>query len=485
MFYDHKGYYTMLGVQPNATAALIRAAYRVRAMELHPDRNASESATLETQKLNEAYEVLSDQGKRAAYDRECEAAAEPNSAARSAHGHGTTNSNSPSAHEDFAGEDRKSQRRPVTCSSCGATTAQPRFRELVTVVSWVFSSRKSTQRGTFCVRCERRKSAIATGLTAVFGWWGAYGFFWTLDALFKNLTGAWRFVEQDATLLCLQALYFASVGKLDLAHAVAIEARDMTLQQRKLTAEQRRKAKLGYEVKNSMHDVREMMTELIKRTEAAGQTLGLMRRHRMADPSFMVQAGIILAIVTCIGTLAWRGEIEQQKIQVERVRAEQERLVREGIERQQALAIAQRKADELRALEQPLPMSGLMQRFVPRSFFEFPGGLPDLEVTATANVSYVIKLARWDTGSPVLTIFVRAGESTEVSVPFGTYRIRMASGTNWYGDKVRFGPDTQYSQVDTPAEFTLEGNKLMGHVLRLARIVNGNLRPVPISADQF
>ena len=41
---DPKGYYAILGVSPNADAAEIKAAYRRRAKELHPDRNRAPDA---------------------------------------------------------------------------------------------------------------------------------------------------------------------------------------------------------------------------------------------------------------------------------------------------------------------------------------------------------------------------------------------------------------------------------------------------------
>ena len=61
-----KNYYTILGVTPDASTEEIRAAYRRRAKEHHPDRRGGNSeAFLE---LREAYSVLSDPEQRAAYD---------------------------------------------------------------------------------------------------------------------------------------------------------------------------------------------------------------------------------------------------------------------------------------------------------------------------------------------------------------------------------------------------------------------------------
>lgn len=65
-----KDYYEILGVGKNATAKEIRNAYRKLARKYHPDANPDDKAAEERFKeINEAYEVLSDEKKRAAYDQ--------------------------------------------------------------------------------------------------------------------------------------------------------------------------------------------------------------------------------------------------------------------------------------------------------------------------------------------------------------------------------------------------------------------------------
>ena len=60
--------YTVLQVHESAEPEVIEAAFRRLALKYHPDRNASPDATELMQRLNKAYAVLSDPGKRAAYD---------------------------------------------------------------------------------------------------------------------------------------------------------------------------------------------------------------------------------------------------------------------------------------------------------------------------------------------------------------------------------------------------------------------------------
>jgi len=63
-------FYVVLGVQRDASEADIKKAYRRLAMECHPDRNDGDKAAEEKFKVvTEAYEVLRDPDKRAAYDR--------------------------------------------------------------------------------------------------------------------------------------------------------------------------------------------------------------------------------------------------------------------------------------------------------------------------------------------------------------------------------------------------------------------------------
>jgi molecular chaperone DnaJ len=65
-----RDYYEILGVAKTATADEIKKAYRKVAMQYHPDRNPGDKASEEKFKeAAEAYEVLSDQDKRAQYDR--------------------------------------------------------------------------------------------------------------------------------------------------------------------------------------------------------------------------------------------------------------------------------------------------------------------------------------------------------------------------------------------------------------------------------
>jgi len=62
-------YYAVLGLDRNASPEDIKRAFRRLAMQYHPDRHKEPGAEDRFKEINQAYEVLSDPDKRAAYDR--------------------------------------------------------------------------------------------------------------------------------------------------------------------------------------------------------------------------------------------------------------------------------------------------------------------------------------------------------------------------------------------------------------------------------
>ncbi len=65
-----RDYYEVLGVLREAPISEIKKAYRQAAVKYHPDRNpGNDEAEEKFKEAAEAYSVLSDEGKRARYDR--------------------------------------------------------------------------------------------------------------------------------------------------------------------------------------------------------------------------------------------------------------------------------------------------------------------------------------------------------------------------------------------------------------------------------
>lgn len=76
-----QNYYEVLGVERGASQDEIKKAYRRLAMKYHPDRNPGDKAAeAKFKEVGEAYAVLSDEQKRAAYDRFGKAGVDPNAA---------------------------------------------------------------------------------------------------------------------------------------------------------------------------------------------------------------------------------------------------------------------------------------------------------------------------------------------------------------------------------------------------------------------
>lgn len=86
---EKRDYYEVLGVDKSADDAAIKKAYRQLAKKYHPDANPGDKdAEAKFKEAGEAYAVLSDSEKRAAYDRYGHAAFDANSAAGRASGFG-------------------------------------------------------------------------------------------------------------------------------------------------------------------------------------------------------------------------------------------------------------------------------------------------------------------------------------------------------------------------------------------------------------
>jgi DnaJ-class molecular chaperone len=63
-----KDHYAALGLNSAATLSDIKKAFRQRAALFHPDRNSAADAAVRFREVQEAYDVLSDDTKRHAYD---------------------------------------------------------------------------------------------------------------------------------------------------------------------------------------------------------------------------------------------------------------------------------------------------------------------------------------------------------------------------------------------------------------------------------
>lgn len=269
-----------------------------------------------------------------------------------------------------------------------------------------------------------------------------------------------------------QAMYFAQLGKLEIARAIAIEA--LMLAQ-KATSENRKrfsfKKNLGYETPNNLQDLKESLTSFIDSIPAGTKVVQLKNANNIFNKRFLYQLLLLLAFAGIVSSAIYLQQKERQN--KERIRLEQQ-----GIERARAAAIAAQQQEELRKSELPLPRSGLFRGFSPIN-------APPFKVTNSPGANTLLKLIRTSDGVEVMSIFIRAGQTVELGVPVGSYKAKIASGQTWYGNSIRFGPNTSYATLDTILHFTVEGSQLLGNELTLTQIKNGNLKQVPLDANDF
>lgn len=112
-------------------------------------------------------------------------------------------------------------------------------------------------------------------------------------------------------------------------------------------------------------------------------------------------------------------------------------------------------------------------------------GVAPFEILSPAGENYYIKMVDAVTGDNKAVIFVRGGQPTEVMVPVGTYEIRYASGTTWYGESYLFGPDTAYTKTDEDFAFRRTPDGYSGYTVTLYKVERGNLSTSPLRPEDF
>ena len=106
-------------------------------------------------------------------------------------------------------------------------------------------------------------------------------------------------------------------------------------------------------------------------------------------------------------------------------------------------------------------------------------------ITRDSYQNYFAKIEDYYTGQSILTVFVRGGESIDIEVPLGTYKLKYAVGKTWYGPDYLFGPETSYSKADEKFLFSRVGNNISGYTVELYLQRDGNLQVSNISASNF
>lgn len=103
-----------------------------------------------------------------------------------------------------------------------------------------------------------------------------------------------------------------------------------------------------------------------------------------------------------------------------------------------------------------LVMTCTSSEFPPHETVEFltdqPGRAP-FKIQTEARSNFLLKLVDAQTRKDVMRMFIVGGQEANFWVPVGEYELVYASGQNWYGNELLFGPETQYAKADTVSRF--------------------------------
>lgn len=126
-----------------------------------------------------------------------------------------------------------------------------------------------------------------------------------------------------------------------------------------------------------------------------------------------------------------------------------------------------------------MPQNGLIKKYTKKH------SIAPFKIKASQGNNYYVKLINTKTEKVDICLFVRKGSTMSVKVPTGTYKMRYATGSYWYGLKYLFGINTAYYKSDDILEFVKQGNKIAGYTITLYEVPNGNFHTDSINANEF
>jgi curved DNA-binding protein CbpA len=129
---------------------------------------------------------------------------------------------------------------------------------------------------------------------------------------------------------------------------------------------------------------------------------------------------------------------------------------------------------------QPLPANGTINKY-----YSNEAVAPLRIVTRESSHHYFVKIVDWYSGNLVLTVFINSGQSISIDLPLGSYKLKYATGRQWYGTTFLFGPETSYNIADKKFDFEIRGDHVSGYTVELVLQRHGNLRTNKILAEQF
>jgi hypothetical protein len=113
------------------------------------------------------------------------------------------------------------------------------------------------------------------------------------------------------------------------------------------------------------------------------------------------------------------------------------------------------------------------------------GVCPLIIKTPKDGMATFVKVVVAKTNAPVAGFFIRPGDSYEVLIPMGDYRIKYARGTTWYGPGAAFGANSKRIMMVGIFSFYNNGTHYMGNSFTLLSQVQGNVAYDDLTQDQF
>jgi len=127
--------------------------------------------------------------------------------------------------------------------------------------------------------------------------------------------------------------------------------------------------------------------------------------------------------------------------------------------------------------EQPLPANGYGVYN-----FDKANTASTLQIDSRAGQGHlIVKLERPENKEVVCWFLIHEGQSHRTPFPPGQYRMKLASGKTWYGEKHLFGPNASYSTITELITLPERTN----YTISLTPNVMGTLKDRPIGTDDF
>ena len=446
---DPKGYYAWLNVLPTSSIVEIKAAFRQRAKELHPDHNKSPHAVKEFQGLNEAYNVLSDPVTRSQYD--------------------TIGIKIPQHKpEQYSSEEITLE--PIVCSCCKKVTAQPRYVIFYEVKSFIVVTIRNPIQGIFCHYCAERKVLRSTMITWLLGWWGfPWGLLYSPHAIIHNLLGGNQPNDVNARLLTYQAWVFATQGKLEFARAVATDANELAQKIQPENTSILRNTP-GYPIEDEGAKLRSAISKLLTSIDTGVPIKRFKKTWSLLVRPFYIQGGMLVAVVALIVGFPY---FDSQKPIPNLL--SNETVPNPGLTPLPKPAYVRPKfADN----GSPFPSKSSYISGYP---LKFSDGYSSLTIDNSQNNSDIfIKLFSLDSqrATPIRVFFILAnGQFTVENVRVGKYDVRYRNLDSGYLS--RSDPfDLEESRTD-------HGVRFSRITLTLYKVRNGNMQTYPISEEEF